>query len=44
MKVEFLEPAESELIEAVSYYNSEGEGLGYEFAAEVNRTIVRILT
>lgn len=27
MKVEFLEPAETELIDAIAYYNSESEGL-----------------
>jgi len=43
MKAEFLDPAESELFEAISYYNGEGEGLGYEFAAEVKRTIGRIM-
>ena len=43
MKVEFLDPAENELFEAIGYYNSESEGLGYEFAAEVNRTIDRII-
>jgi len=43
MKVEILETAEMELIDAVAYYNSESEGLGFEFAAEVARTINRIL-
>ena len=43
MKVEFLEPAETELVNAIVYYNGESEGLGYEFAAEVNRTIGRVL-
>ena len=43
MKVEFLDPAETEMIEAVDYYNAEGEALGYEFAAEVSRTIRRIV-
>lgn len=43
MKVEFLEPAKNEFIEAVLYYyNNQSEGLGYEFAAEVKRTIERI--
>lgn len=43
MLVEFLEVAEAEFIEAVDYYNRQSEGLGYEFAAEVKRTIGRIL-
>ncbi len=37
MYVEILEAAEIELIDAVAYYNSESEGLGFEFAAEVAR-------
>ena len=43
MLVEFLEAAEAEFIEAVDYYNEQSEGLGYEFAAEVKRTIGRTL-
>lgn len=43
MKVEFLDPAESEFIKAIGFYNGESEGLGFEFAAEVSRTIGRIL-
>jgi toxin ParE1/3/4 len=43
MKVEFLDPAEDEFLDAVGYYNREGEGLGYKFAAEVGRTIGRII-
>lgn len=43
MRVEFLDSAEAELVDAVVYYNKESEGLGFEFAAEVNRTIGRIL-
>lgn len=43
IRVEFLDSAEAELIEAVAYYNDESEGLGFEFGAEVNRTIGRIL-
>ncbi len=42
MRVDFLDAAESEFLEAISYYNGESEGLGYEFAAEVNRAIGRI--
>ncbi len=43
MKIEFLAPAEIELIDATSYYNMQSEGLGFEFAAEVKRTIERII-
>ncbi len=43
MKVEFIEEAESELLDAIKYYNNESEGLGFEFAAEVRRTVLRIV-
>jgi hypothetical protein len=43
MKIVFLPPAKTELAEAVSYYNTQSEGLGYDFAAEVRRTLERIL-
>ncbi|MBI5055923.1 MAG: type II toxin-antitoxin system RelE/ParE family toxin [Nitrospirae bacterium] len=43
MKIRFFAPAEAEFLDAVSYYNTQSEGLGYEFAAEVNRTIQRII-
>ncbi len=42
MNVQFLEPAQSEFIEAVRYYNAQTEGLGFEFSDEVKATIVRI--
>ncbi len=42
MKVEYLSIAEIELIEAVSFFNEQSEGLGFEFAAEVKQTIKRI--
>ena len=42
MKIEFLPPAIAELTDAISYYNVQSEGLGYEFAAEVKRTLERI--
>lgn len=43
MRIIFLPPAKSELAEAVAYYNSQSEGLGYEFAAEVKKTLERIV-
>ncbi len=43
MEIKFLPPAEIELTEAVSYYNMQSEGLGFEFAAEIKRTIERII-
>ena len=43
MKIRFFATAEAEFLDAISFYNSQSEGLGYEFAAEVNRTIQRII-
>jgi len=43
MEIEFLPPARAELTDAISYYNIQSEGLGYEFAAEVKRTLERIV-
>ena len=43
MKIEFLPPAKAELVEAISFYNKQSEGLGYEFAAEVKKTLERII-
>lgn len=43
-RVTFLDPAEIELLEAISWYNEQSEGLGFEFAAEVARTIDRIVS
>ena len=43
MEIKFLAPAESEFTGAISYYNMQSEGLGYEFAAEIKRTIERII-
>ena len=41
--VDFLAPAEAELLEAIAWYNEQSEGLGFEFAAETLRTIERIV-
>lgn len=43
MNVQFLDVAEGEFTKAVRYYNQQSEGLGYEFAAEIKRTIGRII-
>jgi len=43
MKIEFLPPARAELTDAILYYNTQSEGLGYEFAAEIKRTFERII-
>jgi len=43
MNVQFLEPAQAEFTEAVSYYNAQTEGLGFEFSEEVRAAIVRII-
>jgi hypothetical protein len=29
MRIEFLDPAQKELAEAIAYYNEQSEGLGY---------------
>jgi hypothetical protein len=41
--VYFFSPAEKELRDAIEYYNDQCAGLGFEFAAEIRRTIGRIL-
>lgn len=43
MKVGFLRPAELEFSDAVDYYNEQSDGLGYLLAAEVKKTIDRII-
>jgi len=34
MKVRFLTPAQSELDDAVAWYNAQATGLGFEFLAD----------
>jgi len=43
MTVEFLQTADREFFDAISYYNTQAEGLGFEFAAEISRTLNRIV-
>lgn len=42
MNIRILAAAEVELADAVEYYNCQSEGLGFEFAAEIRRTLDRI--
>ncbi|MBI3297292.1 MAG: type II toxin-antitoxin system RelE/ParE family toxin [Elusimicrobia bacterium] len=42
MSIVILSVAEDELREAVAYYNAQGPGLGFEFAAEVKAAFGRI--
>jgi plasmid stabilization system protein ParE len=42
MKTEFLETAEIEFYEAITFYNLKREWLGFEFSDEVKSTIQRI--
>ena len=42
MKIDFLAPAKAEFKDAIAHYNLQSEGLGFEFAAEVKRTLERI--
>ena len=42
-EIKFFSVAEQEFIETVRYYNSQSEGLGFEFAAEVKCTLDRII-
>ena len=43
MKIDFLSPATAEFKDAITHYNLPSEGLGFEFAAEVKRTLERIV-
>ncbi|OGV75288.1 MAG: hypothetical protein A3K19_00400 [Lentisphaerae bacterium RIFOXYB12_FULL_65_16] len=42
MKVQFLSVADQELADAFDWYENELPGLGYEFIAEVDRTVRRV--
>ncbi len=39
MEIIFLSPAKDELNEAITYYNGQSEGLGYEFAAKSRKQL-----
>jgi hypothetical protein len=39
----FLSVAQRELADSIDHYNRESEGLGFEFAAEVQRALSRII-
>ena len=43
MNIEFLNTAEEEFEEAIDFYNAQSGGLGFEFSAEVKRTLGRII-
>jgi ParE toxin of type II toxin-antitoxin system, parDE len=43
MNVEFLQVAETELANALKFYNSERKGLGFEFVYEIKQAIDRIV-
>ena len=43
MKIVFLPPAKADLAEAISFYNTQSEGLGYDLAVEVKKTLERII-
>lgn len=40
--IQFLPPAEAELLEAVTYYEARASGLGADFLAEVRHSSARI--
>ncbi|WP_321400794.1 hypothetical protein [Maridesulfovibrio sp.] len=40
--IRFLSCAQQELNEAVSWYNEQSPGLGFDFAAEVKRALSRM--
>jgi len=42
MKIRFLKPAQSEVDDAVAWYNSQSRGLGIQFLDDIDRTIRRI--
>ena len=42
MNIKFLQPAAAELYDAIGFHNIQRQGLGLEFAKEVEDTIERI--
>lgn len=43
MKLKLLTAAKADVASAIAYYNAQEPGLGVDFAAEVRKTIERIL-
>ncbi len=43
MGIEFLDPAKEDFAEAIAFYNCESDGLGFRFALEVKRTLLRTI-
>jgi plasmid stabilization system protein ParE len=44
MKVRFLTPAQAEVDDAVTWYDSQAQGLGLQFLDELDRAIRRIVS
>ncbi|MCF6335097.1 MAG: hypothetical protein L3J12_05100 [Spirochaetales bacterium] len=42
MKVKFSDIAHQEYLDAINYYNTQRDGLGYEFAIEIDEGIENI--
>lgn len=42
MKITYLDAADSEFAEAITYYNGQSLGLGFQFADEVKEVLERI--
>jgi hypothetical protein len=43
MKLKLMKAAQTDVADAIAYYNDEEPGLGADFASEVRKTLERIL-